>query len=72
MGAVILKTQVSMLQSLLHDTSAVVKTVDSCQGGEADIVMLSTVRSASHRIGFLSDRRRLNVSLVRYASLTDR
>ena len=41
-------------------------TVDSIQGSEADIVVLSFVRSNKRNVvGFLSDYRRLNVALTR-------
>ena len=40
-----------------------VSTVDSFQGQEADIVIISTVRTK--RIGFVDDRQRLNVALTR-------
>ena len=42
-----------------------VSTVDSFQGQENDIVIISTVRSNGEKIGFLKDRRRLNVSISR-------
>lgn len=43
-----------------------VMTVDSFQGSEADIVLISFVRSnAGHRVGFLKDFQRLNVALTR-------
>ena len=51
----------------MHDV--VVATVDSSQGCEADIVIVSFVRSKggdrSSTVGFLSDDRRLNVALTR-------
>jgi len=41
-------------------------TVDSAQGSEADIVILSLVRSnATNNIGHARDRRRINVALSR-------
>ncbi len=46
-----------------------VSTVDSSQGSEADLVIVSFVRSKGttqqDSIGFLSDDRRLNVALTR-------
>jgi len=43
-----------------------VATVDAYQGGEADIVIISCVRANSAaKIGFLNDRRRMNVALTR-------
>ncbi|KAK2077040.1 hypothetical protein QBZ16_005268 [Prototheca wickerhamii] len=40
-----------------------VSTIDAFQGREADVVILSTVRS--RRLGFLADPRRINVALTR-------
>jgi len=42
-----------------------VNTVDSYQGQESDIVILSCVRSNTRTLGFLKDKRRLNVSITR-------
>ena len=43
-----------------------VKSVDGFQGGEEDIVIISTVRSSSHGANeFLSNTRRANVALTR-------
>lgn len=60
------QAQVGLLQRLFrqHSLSVVVATVDSSQGCEADIVLVSLVRS-SPSVGFLDDDRRLNVSLTR-------
>lgn len=47
-----------------------IATVDSFQGRECDVVVYSTVRSNKEkRIGFLKDRRRINVALSRARDL---
>ena len=65
--------QANMIRNKLAKrfTSVNVGTVDSAQGSEADVCIVSIVRTGSsrksgtHSVGFLSDRRRLNVSLTR-------
>lgn len=68
------QAQVSLIQRMLSEHGlghVVVATVDSSQGCEAEIVIVSFVRSndarrgGNHSAGFLSDDRRLNVALTR-------
>ncbi|XP_061360505.1 helicase sen1-like [Gastrolobium bilobum] len=48
------------------DFSVSVRSVDGFQGGEEDIIVISTVRSNENaKIGFLSNRQRANVALTR-------
>ncbi|XP_076897944.1 uncharacterized protein LOC143551376 [Bidens hawaiensis] len=50
----------------LNGFSVTVNTIDGFQGGEEDIIILSTVRSNSHgSVGFLSSCQRTNVALTR-------
>ena len=55
--------------SPVRSNSAFVGTVDSFQGSEADIVVLSLVRNSprtgARALGFLRDKRRMNVALSR-------
>lgn len=64
--------QVRVLQSLINDrhrarvASLDIDTVDSFQGSECDIIIISLVRSnTDHDIGFLRDIRRMNVAITR-------
>jgi superfamily I DNA and/or RNA helicase len=63
--------QVALLSQLVRETgldplNLQVHTVDSCQGAEADIVILSVVSSDSARsFKFIADPNRLNVALSR-------
>lgn len=43
-----------------------IKTIDGFQGGEKECILLSLVRSnASHSVGFLGEKRRINVAVTR-------
>lgn len=43
-----------------------IKTIDGFQGGEKECILLSLVRSnATHTVGFLGERRRINVAVTR-------
>ena len=59
--------QAALIRQLLGPQAGVeVHTVDSFQGSEAEVVLLSFVRAnANRRLGFLSEFRRLNVALTR-------
>lgn len=69
------KAQVSAIQEKLGTTyssdpksefSVRVRTVDGFQGGEEDVIIISTVRSNGNgSVGFLSNNRRVNVALTR-------
>ena len=60
------KAQVTLIQKCLEEKGLAgvpVSTVDSAQGCEADIVLVSFVMGA--KVGFLNDDRRMNVALTR-------
>ncbi|TNJ29751.1 DNA helicase HCS1 [Giardia muris] len=61
--------QVSLLQSKLADSvekGLEISTVDSFQGREKEIIIISMTRSNSdHDLGFLTDQARINVSITR-------
>jgi senataxin len=57
----------------VSDTDFVVnvRSVDGFQGGEEDIIIMSTVRSnGSGKVGFLSNRQRANVAMTRARYVT--
>lgn len=69
------KAQVFAIQEKLGNTyyggvdsffSVNVRSVDGFQGGEEDVIIISTVRSnGKGSVGFLSNRQRANVALTR-------
>ncbi|KAJ3818720.1 P-loop containing nucleoside triphosphate hydrolase protein [Lentinula raphanica] len=63
------QAQVTLLSSLLrpsYGTVMEIGTVDGMQGREKDAVVISLVRSNDQRaVGFLKDKRRLNVAMTR-------
>ncbi|CAD6219804.1 unnamed protein product [Miscanthus lutarioriparius] len=69
-------TQVQLLQGRLEEylvaSDVEVSTIDSFQGREADEVVISMVRSNSlGAVGFLGDRRRMNVARSHVAVVCD-
>lgn len=58
------KKQVEYFKVLFKGYKIEINTIDSFQGGEKEIVFFSCVRT-SKDIGFLNDKRRLNVALTR-------
>ena len=58
--------QVRLLRDLFDGEGLEIDTVDGFQGREKEAVIISLVRSnESNEIGFLADRRRMNVALTR-------
>jgi predicted DNA helicase len=60
------RAQIELLERVFKDEEVTINTVDSFQGQEADVVIISLVRSNDeNEIGFLKDYRRMNVALTR-------
>jgi len=60
------RLQVKKMQSRFTDFKTQINTIDSFQGQERDIILLSLVRSNMEGvIGFLKDYRRMNVAMTR-------
>lgn len=58
--------QVKLIRQFIESTSVVIGSVDSFQGQERNVILVSTVRSFDSRgIGFVGDKKRLNVTLSR-------
>ena len=61
-----LQRRLNSVKNTLEGIRVEIKSIDAVQGSEADLVILSTVRSNSDgRIGFLSADERVNVALSR-------
>ena len=60
------RAQIEWLERVFKEEEVTINTVDSFQGQEADVVIISLVRSNDeNEIGFLKDYRRMNVALTR-------
>jgi len=60
------RLQVKKLQANFPNLSSQINTIDSFQGQERDVIILSLVRSNTEsQIGFLKDYRRMNVAMTR-------
>jgi len=58
--------QVKLLRRIIPTDLVEIATVDGFQGREMDIIFMTTVRSNSRKeVGFLADKRRLNVAITR-------
>ena len=55
----------STFMRILFRGNVRVSTVDSFQGQEKGVIIVSCVRAGGSNIGFLNDRKRVNVTLTR-------
>ena len=63
--------QVNAIKCLVDDDDVKVSTVDGFQGGEKEVIIVSLTRSnRKKKIGFLNDKRRMNVAITRGKRLT--
>ncbi|KAJ6867774.1 hypothetical protein NC652_038847 [Populus alba x Populus x berolinensis] len=61
-----IQEKIGKTYSAHSDFTVNIRSVDGFQGGEEDVIIISTVRcNANGKIGFLSNRQRVNVALTR-------
>lgn len=61
-----IQEKIGKTYSAYSDFAVNIRSVDGFQGGEEDVIIFSTVRcNANGKIGFLSNRQRVNVALTR-------
>ncbi|XP_052304624.1 uncharacterized protein LOC18106539 isoform X1 [Populus trichocarpa] len=61
-----IQEKIGKTYSAHSDFAVNIRSVDGFQGGEEDVIIISTVRcNANGKIGFLADRQRVNVPLTR-------
>lgn len=60
------KSQVNLIKKLVNNPNVQIETLDSFQGKEFDVIIISFTRSKFRsKVGFLDDARRLNVAFSR-------